>query len=64
MGVPSTDAKPPCSECGKPSISMCPYCKLYVHQGFGLHNGNCSGKHEAKCSGARWSRDSDQSKQV
>jgi len=25
-----------CSECAKPCISMCPYCGLLCHQGYGL----------------------------
>lgn len=61
MGVTSTDGKP-CAECKKPTIASCPYCHEPVHHGFGLHNENCSGKHEQRCSGARWSREIDGSK--
>ena len=45
-----------CIVCKKPCIAMCPYCNQHVHPGYGLHNDNCSGQHEQKCSGAAWSR--------
>jgi hypothetical protein len=45
-----------CSVCGKLCLPMCPYCKAYVHEGFGFRNENCSGRHEEVCNGARDSR--------
>jgi len=62
MAVSPTDGSKPCTECRQPCISLCPYCKEHVHHGYGLHNDNCSGRHEEKCSGARWARDSERSK--
>lgn len=35
---------------------MCPYCKAYVHGGYGL-SGTCGLDHEAICEGARKSRE-------
>lgn len=45
-----------CCECSQPAISMCPYCKKYVHQDYGYNGANCSGRHEANCPGAADSR--------
>ncbi len=47
-----------CAECQKTAISMCPHCKVYVHQNYGYDGGiACSTIHEGKCHGARTSRE-------
>jgi hypothetical protein len=55
-----------CVSCQKSAISMCPACNAYVHQNYGYDGGTaCSTIHEAKCDGARRSRDRDHlSKQI
>ena len=45
-----------CKYCKKECISMCPYCKEYVHQAYGVWNDNCAGKHEGECAAAREAR--------
>jgi hypothetical protein len=42
-----------CVICSKPCIAMCPACTRFVHHAYGQYNENCSGRHEATCSGAR-----------
>jgi hypothetical protein len=51
------ELKKVCGECQQPAISMCPYCRMFVHHDFGYNGLACSQKHEARCSGARWSRE-------
>ena len=46
-----------CVECEKPCKSMCPYCRKYVHGGYGL-SGTCSLEHEASCPAAAAARNS------
>jgi len=47
-----------CVSCQKSAISMCPACNAYVHQNYGYDGGTaCSTIHEAKCDGARNSRE-------
>ena len=45
-----------CAECGKPAISMCPYCCAVVHQAYGL-SGTCGLLHEQHCVWAQKSRE-------
>jgi len=46
-----------CVECDRPCIAICPYCQKRVHQSYGYDGGPaCSALHEAKCPGARDSR--------
>jgi len=52
-----------CAQCKKPCRSVCPYCKRYVHGGYGL-SGTCGLQHEATCEGARRSREPESKLQV
>lgn len=45
-----------CVVCQKPAISICA-CGEIVHQDYGYNGQNCSGRHEAKCERARYSRE-------
>lgn len=52
-----------CTECEKYAISHCPYCFKLVHQSFDWE-GSCGLSHEAKCEGARLSREPVKIKQI
>ena len=47
-----------CVECREESIAMCPYCRVYVHHGYG-YGKSCALLHESVCREARQSREPD-----
>ncbi len=46
-----------CEACGDPCIGMCPYCLVHVCRAYGWNGKTCALSHEAKCEGAKASRE-------
>ncbi len=52
-----------CSVCGTPCKAMCPHCRKYVCNAYGMFNKNCGGIHEQGCPPAAAARNVVQKKE-